>query len=349
MRPPILAALAVTCALVSASFPAAAGDTGSTPTTCSVKALPDAHETDFPLLYSPRHDELTVEVGYLGSSFPFESSVETTLMYSFAPFDEQWHFGLRAGVNAGRWGSDDRGPVGLALGARVAADLARPLSGVLAVYAFGQADAIVLAKDGDPVLRPALGLGVRVVRAIGLEANGNAVFSLGDAFANGDRVAGGFGLALNVDICAFLSVCEETAPKPTTVDLTTSLYSAAAAIATQSQKNPAAQADLCKAVGVALDATRYPPSDPGDSTGAFIAGVQANVSDAALKAALHGLGELNASLRYQLVDPANGSRIQSRLQAQKGHVLADECVYAPFPVELRAKLGCEEQASGAAP
>jgi hypothetical protein len=342
-----LLALAVTCTIALASPRArAAGespgtDNAASAAQCSVALLPDPHKTDFPLLYQPRHDELTLEVGYLASSFPFESALETTLMYSFAPLDEVWHFGLRAGMNAGRWGSDERGPVGLALGARVAVDLRRPLNGLLAVYIFAQADTILLASDGDAVLRPAFGVGVRAARAIGLEVNGNTVIALGDPFANGDRVAGGFGVTLNFDLCVLGSFCDETPPKQTTVDLTSQLYQAAANVATRVQNNPTQHKDLCAAVDAALDASHHPSSDPGDSTGPFLQGLVTGVTDPALKSALSTLAQLHANLREQLVNPTSGTRIQSRLAAQKGHVLVDDCVYSPFPVELRAQLGCE--------
>lgn len=346
MRRSILAlVVASTLALASPGARAADESSGAgnaaSAARCSVVLLPDPHKTDFPLLYQPRHDELTIEAGYLGSSFPFESAVETTLMYSFAPLDEVWHFGLRAGMNAGRWGSDERGPVGLALGARVAVDLARPLNGVLAVYTFAQADAILLASEGDAVLRPALGLGVRAARAIGLEANGNTVIALGDAFANGDRLAGGLGVTLNFDLCTLGSFCDETPPQQMTVDLTSQLYQAAAHVATRVQNDPAQHKDLCAAVDAALDASHHPSSDPGDSTGPFLLGLAAGVSDPTLKNELSALVQLHAGLRDQLANPTSGTRIQSRLAAQKGHVLVDDCVYSPFPVELRAQLGCE--------
>jgi hypothetical protein len=332
MRRPVLAASAALCALF-AGAPSMADDAR-----CSIAVLPAPHATEFPLLYPPRHWELTLEVGYLGSSFPVVSAVETTLMYTFAPFDQRWHFGLRAGLTAGRWGSDERGPVGLGLGVRVAQDFARPMSGVIGLYWLAQADAILFATDGDPALRPAAGLGIRVARAIGFEATFSPLVSLGDAFSEGgSRFNGGFGVALDVDACAFFSVCNEHLPAPTTVDLTPQLYAAAARIA---QDGVAQKPALCSAVELALDARRYPPVDEGDSTGAFLAGLVAEVTDPTLKAQLETLRARHASLRDQLVNPKTGSRVNARWAAQVDRQLVNECVYVPFPVEIRAAFGC---------
>jgi hypothetical protein len=304
---------------------------------CSIALLPDPHPTEFPLLYSPRHDELTLEAGYLGSSYPVVSALETTLTYSFAPFDQRWHFGLRAGLTAGRWGSDERGPVGLGLGARVAQDFARPLSGVLGIFWLAQADVILFAADGDPVLRPAAGLGVRVARALGLEGTFSPLISLGAPFSGNSAFNGGFGIALHVDFCAFASFCNETVPSPTTVDLTPQLYSAAQRIAVAyAAQKPA----LCSAVELALDASKYPPVDEGDSTGAFLTAVAENVSDPGLKAQLAALVAKHVSLRDQLVNPKTGSRVNARWAAQSNHLLVNDCIYSPFPVEIRAAFGC---------
>jgi hypothetical protein len=332
MRRQALAVCAAAVALAANSRAVGADDAK-----CSIAVLPEPHPTEFPLLYSPRHDELTLEVGYLGSSFPVVSAVETTLTYSFAPFDQRWHFGLRAGMTAGRWGSDERGPVGLGLGARVAQDFSRPMSGVLGIFWLAQADVILFAADGDPVLRPAVGLGLRVARALGLEGTFSPLVSLGAPFSGDSAFNGGFGIALHVDACAFFSVCNEKVPSPTTVDLTPQLYSAAQSIAVAyAAQKPA----LCSAVELALDARQYPPVDEGDSTGAFLAGVAANVTDPGLKAQLMALASKHASLRDQLVNPRTGSRVNARWAAQSNHSLVNECIYSPFPVEIRAAFGC---------
>jgi hypothetical protein len=304
---------------------------------CSIALLPEPHPTEFPLLYPPRHDELTLEVGYLGSSFPVVSAVETTLTYSLAPFDQRWHFGLRGGMTAGRWGSDERGPVGLGLGARVAWDFARPLSGVLGIYLLAQGDVILLAADGDPVLRPAAGLGIRVARSLGLEGTFSPLVSLGAPFSGDSRYNGGFGVAMHFDACAFFAFCNESVPSSTAVDLTPQLYSAAQSIArSYAAEKPA----LCNAVELALDARQYPPVDEGDSARAFLAAVAANVADPALKAQLQALVAKHDSLRDQLVNPKTGSRVNARWAAQSDRLLVNECIYSPFPVEIRAAFGC---------
>jgi hypothetical protein len=333
MKGHALAACATAVALLTANPRAGVADDAR----CSIALLPEPHATAFPLLYSPRHDELTLEAGYLGSSFPVVSALETTLMYSFAPFDQRWHFGVRAGMTAGRWGSDERGPVGLGFGARVAEDFWRPMSGVLGIYWLAQADAILFAADGDPVLRPAAGLGLRVARALGLEGTFSPLVSLGEPFSGDSSFNGGFGIALHVDACAVFSFCNETAPSPTAVDLTPQLYSAAQGIAlAYASEKPA----LCNAVELALDARQYPPIDQGDSTGAFLAGVAANVADPGLKAQLLALVAKHASLRDQLVNPKTGSRVNARWAAQSSRSLVDECIYSPFPIEIRAAFGC---------
>jgi hypothetical protein len=296
--------------LVGATQPASAEESACR--ACSPECLrtlallPEPHASDFPLLYSPRHDELTLGVGYVSSSLPMRSAVETTAMYSLALDDQRIAFGARAGVTAGRWGADDRGPVALGLGARFAIDLARPMGDVLAVYAFLQGDFLLFADQGNDALRAALGLGVRIARAVGLEASAAPIVSLGGPFAGEDRVAGGFAVGLSLDFCAIGGWCNET-PK------------------------------AVSQVETALDAARYPARDGVDATEAFLNGVMENTSDAATRAKLALLVGHHRAWRKQLVD----SREAQRCAAAEGRTLAEHDVYSPFPVEIRTYFGCD--------
>jgi hypothetical protein len=282
-------------------------------------------------------DELTLEAAYLGSSAPVKSAIEATLMYSLAPDDEVWHFGVRAGLTAGEWGADGRGPVGLSGGLRVAVDVARPMTSVLGLYLFGQADAIVLASSGDPVLRPALGLGLRAARTIGVEVAFEPLISLGAPFEGNDHVAGGFSFGLSFDFCAIGSWCQEPPQTQTDVDLTPAAYAAAQSLV---PADVAGKQALCAAVNDALDAERHPPADANDPTATFLAVLVQDVPDPVLKKKLQGLADLHASSRAELL----ASRAEARKVAQEavpGRLLKDHCVYSPFPVELRTQFGCD--------
>jgi hypothetical protein len=324
--------------LVGATQPASAEESACR--ACSPECLrtlallPEPHASDFPLLYSPRHDELTLEVGYVSSSLPMRSAVETTAMYSLALDDQRIAFGARAGVTAGRWGADDRGPVALGLGARFAIDLVRPMGDVLAVYAFLQGDFLLFADQGNDALRAALGLGVRIARAVALEASASPIVSLGGPFAGEDRVAGGFAVGLSLDFCAIGGWCNETPKAVSQVDRTQELYAEAAALA---PADAPARGLLCSAVSTALDAGRYPARDGVDATEAFLNGVMENTSDAATRAKLALLVGHHHAWRKQLVD----SREAQRCAAAEGRTLAEHDVYSPFPVEIRTYFGCD--------
>jgi hypothetical protein len=301
---------------------------------CRVDILPKAQETEFPLLYQPRHDELTLEARYLGSSLPVLSAVGFGLMYSFAPFDQQLHLGLRAGGTAGEWGSDRRHPIALTLGGRVAVDFLRPMNGVFDLYALVQADALLFAAHGDPVLRPGAGVGVRVVRTIGLELTFDPLVSLGTEFANGEKFVGGFGVGLSYDFCTFGGFCDEETHLVTEHDLTKKLY---ATVVTIAPKDEIKRQILCAAVAVALDATRYHPHDDIDSTEAFIRGIAENLTDPTLRADIEKLRTEHVAWRTQRAK----SRAAARTAAAAGHDIAEHCVYEPFPQEIRATFGCD--------
>ena len=324
--------------LVGGARPAIAEETSCH--TCSseclrtVALLAEPSQSDFPLLYPPRHDELTLEVGYVGSSFPMRSAVETTAMYSLAFDDQKIAVGARAGVTAGRWGADDRGPVALGLGARFAIDLWRPMGDVVSVYSFVQGDFLLLANRGDDVLRAALGLGVRIARAVSLEASASPLVSLGAPFAGSDRVAGGFSVGLSLDFCALGGYCNEKPKAAAQVDWTQELYAEAAALA---PRDLPTRTQLCSAVATALDAARYPAHDSIDATEAFLNGVVENTSDAVTRAKLEALVVHHRARRKQLVD----RREAARCAAAEGRALAEQDAYSPFPVEIRTYFGCD--------
>ncbi len=322
--------IAVASLFVLAQSRPASADPGS----CKTDIAPQPQPTEFPLLYPPRHDELTLEAAYVASSLPLRSAFESTLMYSFAPFDQRLHVGARVGFVSGDWGADERGPVALGLGARVALDVWRPLSGILGVYALAQADVLLLAERGDDVLRPAIGAGVRVARAVGLEATFEPLISLGSPFAKGDSIAGGFGLGLSFDFCGIGGWCNETGPTTADVDLTPALYDAAAGI---TPTDPATHAVLCQAVEAALDPGHYAPHDDIDATEAFLRGLAENVTEPVLRAKLAALTAQHRALRQKLL----ASRNAARGAAAQDRVLAEHCLYSPLAVELRSQLGCD--------
>ncbi|HVW25684.1 MAG TPA: hypothetical protein VHC69_09955 [Polyangiaceae bacterium] len=303
-------------------------------TQCGVDPLPTPHQTELPLLYEPRHDELTLEARYLGSWMPVVSSFDFGLRYSYAPFDQRLHLGLEAGGTAGEWGSDRRGPIALTIGGRVAYDFARLMTGVVDLYVLAEADALVLAKHGDPVLRPGVGLGLRVDRSIGVEATFNPLISLGDAFADGEKFDGGFGIGVSYDFCTLGTFCDEKSRTSIEHDLTPQFYAAAADV------KPAEivrQAALCDAVARALDAARYHPHDKIDSMDAFLRGVAENLTDKPLQDAVNALR--NEHIAW--LNDWTKSHEAERVAAADGHQLTEHCVYEPFPLELKSLFGCQ--------
>jgi hypothetical protein len=300
---------------------------------CKRDRLPAPNKTEFPLLYEPRHDELPIYVRYMGSSGPVLSALDFGLGYGFAPFDQRLHLGLTAGGTAGEWGSDRRGPIALTLGARVAVDVWRPMTGVIDMYLLLESQFLLLAKTGDPVLRPGAGLGFRVGRMIGIEATFNPLVSLGDSFAQGDEFEPGFGIGVSYDFCNVGTFCNETSRTMKEHDLTPEFYRAAGQIR---PADAAKQAALCSAVVVALDAGRYRPRGKIDSTEAFLRGVEENLADPALKNAVHGLRDKHKQSRSDW----SKSHDEERSRAADGLQIAEHCVYEPFPVELRSMFGC---------
>jgi hypothetical protein len=309
---------------------------------CAKDTAAPGPTTEFPLLYSPREHELSFEAGYSASSFPLKSALDLTLMYSFAPFDQRLQLGARIGMTAGRWGADDRGPVALRAGARVTGDFARPLSGILDIYTFLQGDVLLLAHEGDDVLRPELGLGLRAGRVISFEAGFAPLVSLGAPFTRGDSVAGGFAFGISLDFCGLGSACNESVPTSKQVDYTQQLYDAASNLTKDSIGT-----GLCKAVSIALDGARYAPHDSVDATEAFLRGVAANETDASVKQGVEELARKHAVWRQKLVDNRDAG-----LEAQaNGRVILQSCTYAPLPAELRTAMGCDpvEKPAPAAP
>jgi hypothetical protein len=326
-RQTLLAAVALG-ALLPAAGPASAEETS-----CRVDALPTPKETQFPLLYQPRHDELTLEAGYRGSSFPMRSAFGFGATYNLALSDQRWHLGVRAVGALGSWGADGRGPFGFGAGLRVAHDLVRPLSGVVDVYALVQADALLAVVHGDPVVRPSLGLGVRAARTVALEASFDPLFAVGSPFDRDTRIAGGFGIVAAFDLCALGSWCNESPKTPTDLDLTLRMYDAASRT---TPKDDARHDALCKAIELGLDAAKYPPHDQVDPTKAFLDGALDNVADDDTKKALRGLIEKHVAWRKQLLE----SREKARWAAAVGRQLEVHCIYSPFPVEIRSAFGC---------
>jgi hypothetical protein len=321
-------------AALLAGFVLSVTKAGADAAQCNVEPLPTPHATELPLLYEPRHDELTLEARYLGSSMPVVSAFDFGLRYSYAPFDQRLHLGLKAGGTAGEWGSDRRGPIALTLGGRVAFDFARLMTGVVDVYVLAETDALLLTKHGDPVLRPGAGLGVRVARQIGVEATFNPLIALGDAFRNREKFDGGFGIGVSYDLCTFGTFCDETSRTSTEHDLTPQFYAAATAV-----KPPeiARQAALCDAVAQALDASRYRPHDKIDSMDAFLRGVAENLTDKPLQDAVNALRDKHEAWRNDWTKSHDAERVA----AADGHELTKHCVYEPFPLELKSLFGCQ--------
>jgi hypothetical protein len=208
------------------------------------------------------------------------------------------------------------------------------MNGVFDLYALVQADALLFAAHGDPVLRPGAGVGVRVVRTIGLELTFDPLVSLGTEFANGEKFVGGFGVGLSYDFCTFGGFCDEETHLVTEHDLTKKLY---ATVVTIAPKDEIKRQILCAAVAVALDATRYHPHDDIDSTEAFIRGIAENLTDPTLRADIEKLRTEHVAWRTQRAK----SRAAARTAAAAGHDIAEHCVYEPFPQEIRATFGCD--------
>lgn len=317
-------------ACLCASSAAGSGDDAQ----CKLERLPTPHETALPLLYEPRHDELVLDARYLGSYMPVVSAFDFGLRYSFAPFDQRLHLGVRVGGTAGEWGSDRRGPIALTVGARVAYDVRRFMTGVVDLYVLAEADVLLFSKYGDPVLRPGAGLGIRVGRTLGVEATFNPLVALGPAFAHGERIDGGFGIGLSYDLCTLGSFCNEESRTSVEHDLTPDMYAAVAAV---KPAEIARQAALCDAVTRALDASRYRPHDKIDSTQAFLRGVEENLADATLRARVTALEKQHVTWRKAW----EKSHATEREAAADGQELAEHCVYEPFPLEIAALFGCQ--------
>lgn len=308
------------------------GAANADPDRCDVTKLPVPNETEFPLLYAPRHDELTVEARYLGSWMPVLSALDFGVRYAFAPFDQRLHLGLKAGGTAGEWGSDRRGSFAFTGGLRVAYDFYRPMSGVIDTYMLVETDVLLFAERGDPVLRPGAGFGFRIGRMIGVEATFNPLVSLGKSFAKGEKFDGGFGIGVSYDLCTIGGACDETSRTPVENDLTPRLYE----LARHTKVDAAQQTMLCSAVERALDAGRYRPHDKIDSTEAFLRGVADNLTDPALRAEVQAITAKHVQLRTDWEE----SHRAERSALADGQHLADHCVYEPFPLELRTILGC---------
>ena len=313
---------------------------------CAVTSEPAYPDSSLPLVYAtPRHVEFGAEVRYLGDSLPVQSSIATALVLAYVTRDHWLRLGLRAGFAAGAWGEDGRGPVAGVAGARLAVDVGRLASGLVAFHIPANLDFLFGAKNGDAIARfTVAGIGVNVGRIGSLDLMMDLSSSLGAPFSNGWALAPGLSVAFTVDFCGLGGWCSAAAQTNKEHDVTGKLYDAIrAGVAATPPLAP--HDDICAAIDQAMNIDVYYPRGNIDATTAFLEGVKDNSHSASGKQWLASIIQMHKNFLEQL----NQSRRDMRREMSANKAVTSSCAYSPYPMEIRAAFGCDPPPTPSSP
>jgi hypothetical protein len=304
---------------------------------CGGAELEPVPSNGFPLTPA-RSRELWTNLGLMGDWSPHASMKPgASVGFEWVPLvnaKQSVRLGLYAGLTFGHVGDESHAVVGGELGPRLR--LSPLINDFFDIYPILKTDLALAIKPWKSVFRPGLGVGVRVLRAVSLEATFDGLVAIGDPFAGGSRLAPGMTIALGFDWCAPYEACNRPPPPPPTQrSLTCELYAQASAVC----KRSAQRAALCEAVAIALDANAVATAERFDAIDAFLEGMLEHAADATLKQELSALQVQHRKLLKKIDD----AREAERKAAQHSAWLPVHCSYAPVAAELREAFGCDAQ------
>ena len=320
--------------------------------TCNVQdSVPVSNGAEFPYR-APRYREVWVRTGVVGDWY-LHPSYLLGLGFDVRPATERFRFGPGLSLVLAKAGDVRRGAVAVQpdLGARYSpyvdefVDVYGLLGAGLPVSFPVGADASVTRVD----LRPYAGVGVRILRAVSLEATAQPLVALGARFDDRARALFGYGLLVGFDVCS-LGGCSPPEVVPDDVDDTCDLYARAERTCEDVARGPKAnerRAALCDAVYAALDPIAHPP-DPADPSGTFLAALAPDPRlDEALRAELSTLYAIHVDRwRRWSASVACGKELGGEVPARLPRVRVN---YAPYPGDLRQLLGCDVERPTCAP
>jgi hypothetical protein len=126
------------------------------------------------------------------------------------------------------------------------------------------------AHPDNPLIRASAGLQVSILRSFAVLATYDPLFSLDQAFSNGDHFASGFSLTAKFGLC-MLTECRQARQRSTkTIDRSAVTCRDAAMVCDAAKKAAGGMdAKLCSAAQGALDSSQHPAAW-GDPVGAFL-------------------------------------------------------------------------------
>jgi hypothetical protein len=344
-RPLFAAAAAALIAAASAAFADTPAPDPAQSVACPpFKRLPAPR----PGFYPERVRELWLDVSFISDwnletrqSFPaFGFGFEYLFVFDK---DARVRLGPRLGLQIGRWGDNKHASFSLDPGLRFRGSFY--MDPIVDVYAIAKTDVLVALGIGQSVqqaLRPGLGIGVRLGRAVQIEGTFDVALALGSGFIRDSGTtawAPGLWLSGGFDLCTLGSFCNAPEPQQVAEDDTGKLYDDAHAVCAGT-KDAALHGDLCAAVDAAMDGDRYPPGPEQDSTEAFLAGVQRELDKKGRERLALRIADM-AAHHHAMEACRRKNQRDARLAAQKSQRLAVHYNYAPFPVLLRRALGCD--------
>jgi hypothetical protein len=339
-----LAATIVTGTTRASATPAAATPAAATPAVCNDTVVAQPAPTPFPA-YGPRVLELWIKAGELGDWAPPGTMRPAGYLglEVARPFDAEQRFRLSLGADVvlGHWGDDAHSLLGLQ--ASLAFRWSFAMDDIFDSYLLARpADFLFTWSPSGSIYRPGIGLGVRVARAVQLEATADALVALDGPFADRQRAAPGLDITLGFDLCLVVGCNQPSPPQATQKSLTCNLYNEAQSVCGRVPDRAA----LCAAVFAAMDANR-PLGPEGaaihDPIDAFLLATQELVADSA-KSRIADLRQMNTRLLQELGE----AQEKERRAAQGNTWLSDHCAYAPTAIELRDAFGCTAQGTATA-
>jgi hypothetical protein len=310
-----------------------------------------AADSGFPLA-PVRDDELWALTGYAGD---FERGRSATAAATLGLECDPWlslrqksRLGIYLGAIGGEWGEPGHVPVSAELAVRY--HLSFVMDDFLDVYGTLRLGGQAAFRDFRFALRPAAGLGLRMLRAVVLEGVYAPLVAVGDRFDDGRRFEHGIAISLGLDLCVIIPGLHgcQAAPAPPAAPrpLTCALYTQARQLCGKWSPNPSVRQAFCRATAAAMNAATTSTSERYDSIDALLRALAHNVSadSQELRAEVDALRVLHEQLlkRWSL------ARCDERQAARDGALLATHTSYAPVAVELREYLGCTTQGEPAA-
>jgi hypothetical protein len=197
----------------------------------------------------------------------------------------------------------------------------------------------VLAMAGLQVpraaLRPRAGLGIEVLKTFLAEMTGDALVAMDGTFqeSRSQTVVPGLSVTLGYEWGGALVPTRV----PGETDLTCTLYSHA--LRACRSIPVAAHAAFCEKVSASLDTEKHPILESEDSTMAFLRAMGEELQGTP---ALESTATDLASVHKELEAERAHMQQEARRAAQSGRSLVRRCAYAPYAVELRKALGCDD-------